>query len=58
METADTTMGPVRIKKGSGYGTEKMKYEYEDVAALAKRLSLPIHEVYALLQKETSSDNS
>jgi uncharacterized protein (TIGR00299 family) protein len=58
MEAADTALGPVRVKKGSGYGTEKMKYEYEDVAALAKRLSLPIHEVYALLQKETSSDNS
>ena len=55
METADTALGPVRIKKGSGYGAEKMKYEYEDVAALARRLGIPISEVYTLLQKETSS---
>lgn len=57
METVETSLGPVRRKVGIGYGTQKSKFEYEDVAALARRLELPISEVYALIQKELPGGN-
>jgi len=37
IETKQTPFGAVRLKTGKGYGVEKSKLEYEDVAALAKK---------------------
>ncbi|MCM1102420.1 MAG: nickel pincer cofactor biosynthesis protein LarC [Clostridium sp.] len=36
METLDTPYGPVRCKISSGYGVERVKYEYEDLARIAR----------------------
>ncbi|NLO49396.1 MAG: nickel pincer cofactor biosynthesis protein LarC [Clostridiales bacterium] len=44
--STDTPFGPVTMKYGFGYGIEKQKPEYEDIAEIAKRTSLPISAVY------------
>ena len=36
-ETLDTPYGAVRVKRSGGYGTIKIKPEYEDIAAIARR---------------------
>lgn len=41
----DTGYGKVQAKKSEGYGTEKIKAEYEDIARIAKETGLPISEV-------------
>ena len=45
IETAETTYGPVRVKKASGMGVEKSKAEYDDLAALAVRNGVPLKEI-------------
>ena len=47
---ADTNLGPVSIKTGSGYGVEKYKPEYEDIAAIAKQKGVPISAVLQSLE--------
>jgi uncharacterized protein (TIGR00299 family) protein len=50
-ETIDTPYGPVRKKTASGYGTSKSKYEYEDLAKIAREQNLSLEEVKGLLEK-------
>ena len=50
-ETAETALGPIRKKTGMGYGVEKFKFEYEDVAAAAKSSNLSINEALMILNK-------
>ena len=45
METLDTAFGPVRMKYGSGFGIEKVKPEYDDIARIASETGLTIAEV-------------
>ena len=40
-----TRYGTVRIKTGTGYGVEKSKPEYEDIARIAREQNLPLGEV-------------
>ena len=40
-----TPYGEIRIKEGSGYGAEKYKVEYEDIADAAKRNGVTLQEV-------------
>lgn len=49
IETVDTSFGPVRKKFSQGYGVERQKYEYEDVAAIARREGLSVSDVLARL---------
>jgi uncharacterized protein (TIGR00299 family) protein len=44
-ETVDTEFGPVRVKKSSGFGSEKAKFEYEDLAKIARTNDLSLDEV-------------
>lgn len=44
-ETEETAYGPVRCKISSGYGTEHKKYEYDDLARIAKENDLSIETV-------------
>ena len=44
-ETVETAHGPIRRKTGTGYGLTKAKWEYEDLAAAAKRESIPLSRV-------------
>ena len=45
IETADTPFGPVRKKISSGYGVEKYKYEYDDLARIARERDMTISQV-------------
>ena len=44
-ETVDTPYGPVRQKIATGYGVERKKYEYEDVAKLAREQGVGLKDI-------------
>lgn len=44
-ETVQTPYGPVRQKVAAGYGVERRKYEFEDVARLARENNLSLNEI-------------
>ena len=50
IETADTPCGPVRRKTASGHGTEKSKWEYEDLARIARERGVSLDEVKRLIE--------
>ncbi len=45
VETVQTPYGEVRRKRASGYGVTRMKYEYDDLARIAKEQNLSLDEV-------------
>ncbi len=49
-ETVQTPLGPVRKKCCEGYGITREKYEYEDLARIAKERSLSIEEVLSAIE--------
>ncbi|MBR6812359.1 MAG: nickel pincer cofactor biosynthesis protein LarC [Oscillospiraceae bacterium] len=50
-ETVDnyTVLGPVRSKRSSGYGAKKEKYEFEDLARIAREKGKSLAEVVDLI---------
>lgn len=44
-ETVQTPYGPVRQKIAAGYGTERRKYEYEDIARLARENKVSLKDI-------------
>jgi uncharacterized protein (TIGR00299 family) protein len=48
-ETNETEFGQVRVKCGSGYGTDKRKIEYDDLAAIAKARGVSLSEARKLI---------
>jgi uncharacterized protein (TIGR00299 family) protein len=44
-ETVQTPYGPVREKIATGYGVERKKYEFEDVARLARENDLSLKDI-------------
>ena len=44
-DIVQTPYGPVRKKIATGYGVERSKYEYEDLAKLARENGLPLKDV-------------
>jgi uncharacterized protein (TIGR00299 family) protein len=44
-ETVDTAFGTIRVKRSAGYGVEKAKFEYEDLAAIARKNKLSIDTI-------------
>lgn len=50
--TVQSSLGEVRIKKSSGYGTKKEKMEYDDLEKIAKEKDLSIREVKKIIEKE------
>ena len=42
----ETPYGPIGIKTAAGWGVEKCKPEYADVAAAAERAGVPFREVW------------
>ena len=51
IETVKTEFGDVRIKRAEGYGVKRAKYEYEDLAAIARKTGLSIEEITAKLNQ-------
>lgn len=52
VEEKTSGVGKIRIKNSSGYGTERKKYEFEDLARIAKEKNLSLKEVKDLLGAE------
>ena len=50
-EVIDTPSGSVRCKVSRGYGAEKRKYEYDDVAAVARKEGKSIREIRDALER-------
>ena len=40
-----TSYGNIRVKKSSGMGVERVKPEYEDLAAIAREKDLPLNTI-------------
>lgn len=47
IETVDTDLGPIRKKLALGYGVNRAKYEYDDLARIARERSCSIEDVIA-----------
>ena len=47
VETVGTPFGQIRKKVSAGYGTRREKYEYEDLARIARQRGMSIEEVAA-----------
>ena len=43
--TLDTRYGPVRGKRSRGYGVERVKPEFDDLAEIARREGVPVQEI-------------
>ena len=48
-KTLDTPCGPVRVKEVSGYGVERSKIEYEDLARIAREQGISISDARKLV---------
>lgn len=51
IQTLDTPCGPVRQKTSTGYGVTRVKYEYEDVARIARERGLSLREALNLVEE-------
>ena len=49
--TVKTEYGDVRVKTSSGYGVTRKKYEYDDVARIAKEKGISVAEVRKLIEE-------
>lgn len=45
IEEINTEFGKIRLKKSSGFGMKRQKYEYEDLARIAEENNLSIMEI-------------
>ena len=52
VETLETPYGPVRRKVSAGYGVSRTKYEYDDLARVARERGLSLAEAERLLGGE------
>ncbi len=52
IESVETEFGTVKCKVSSGYGVERRKFEYEDIARIAKEKGLSVEEVRRVLEKK------
>ncbi|MCR4676927.1 MAG: nickel pincer cofactor biosynthesis protein LarC [Sphaerochaetaceae bacterium] len=49
MGEKETSLGKIRFKKSSGYGVERVKYEYDDISSIAREKGLSLEEVKFLI---------
>jgi uncharacterized protein (DUF111 family) len=45
IETVKTEFGDVRVKKSAGFGVERKKIEFEDLAKIARESGMSISEI-------------
>lgn len=50
-ETIETEYGPIRLKRASGWGVTKEKYEYDDLANIAAQNGISISEIKKIINK-------
>lgn len=51
VETVDTPLGPVRRKISEGYGVRRVKWEYDDLAQIARAQRITLQDVLTQLDK-------
>ena len=51
IETLETSFGPVRVKTSSGFGVVQKKYEYEDLARIAKERGISLDAARELVNQ-------
>ena len=49
VQTVETPFGPIRRKDSAGYGVSRQKYEYEDLARIAREQDLSIEDILSKL---------
>lgn len=52
VQTIETPLGQVRVKRARGYGVTREKYEYDDLAAIARAQGLSIGEVIKEIERK------
>ena len=52
MKTYDTSYGTVRCKVSTGYGVEKVKFEFDDLARIAKEKGITLRQAEQLIKAE------
>ena len=57
IETINTKYGSVRIKRSCGFGVERTKLEYDDIAAIAEKLEISINDARKLIEKESTYEH-
>ncbi|MBR2779243.1 MAG: nickel pincer cofactor biosynthesis protein LarC [Firmicutes bacterium] len=56
LEQEDTPFGPVGVKRSTGYGVLREKYEYEDLAAIARREGCSLQEVLEKIRAQAAAE--
>lgn len=51
VETVDTPLGPVRVKRSAGHGAARAKLEYEDLARIARERDISLMEARRLAEE-------
>lgn len=51
IETVETELGPVRVKRSAGYGVTKRKGEHDDIARIARERGMTLDEVQDVLRR-------
>lgn len=52
IDTIETELGPVRVKRSEGYGVIRTKYEYEDIAKIAAERGISIDEAIGIIDRK------
>ena len=52
IENLETSVGTVRRKISEGYGAVRMKYEYDDLAEIAKEKNISLSDVITIIDRE------
>ena len=50
IETLDTSLGEIHVKKSNGYGVNRCKLEFDDLARLAKEKGLSLSEIKDIIE--------
>ena len=58
VETLDTAAGSVRVKSSSGFGVDRAKLEYDDLASIAREKGISLYEARALVAKSQENGAS
>lgn len=53
IENTETNFGNVRVKYSEGYGVKRKKYEYDDIAQIARKEGLSMNEVVRRIERDS-----
>lgn len=51
LQSEETAAGAVRVKESAGYGVRRRKYEYEDLARIAREKGISLREARELMER-------